>query len=96
MKIAKELDIIIQTSFDWRDKILATLEQYVPQLLMDTIECDELELSFNKKGAQNLNRKARKRANDFKRNKKKGAFPTVQVITLVERSKGNKFFKVVA
>ena len=94
-KIAKELGISIQTSFDWRHKILASLEQFVPQLLIDTIECDELEMSLNKKGERSLDRSSRKRANDFKRNKNKGQVSTVQVITAVERNTGNKFFKVV-
>lgn len=93
--IAKELGISIQTSFDWRHKILSSLEQFVPQLLTETVECDELELPLSKKGDRNLDRKARKRANDFSRNKNKGEVSTVQVITAVERNTGNKFFKVV-
>ncbi len=94
-KIAKELGISIQTSFDWRHKVLASLEQFIPKELTDTIECDELEISLNNKGERKLNRKPRKRANDFKRNKNKDEVSTVQVITAVERGTGNKIFKVV-
>ena len=94
-KIAKELGISIQTSFDWRHKILSSLEQFIPKELSDTVECDELEFSKSNKGEHNLNRKPRKRANDFKRNENKGEISTVQVITAVERNSGNKFFKVV-
>ena len=93
--IAKELGISIQTSFDWRHKILASLEQFVPKKLTDTVECDELEMSLSNKGERNLDRKPRKRASDFKRNEGEGVVSTVQVITAVERGSGKKFFKVV-
>ena len=48
--IAKELNISIQTSFDWRHKILASLEQFEPTELTTEVECDELELSLSEKG----------------------------------------------
>ena len=38
-KIAKELDISIQTSFDWRHKILNSLESLSPKQLEGTVEC---------------------------------------------------------
>jgi len=94
-KIAKELNISIQTSFDWRHKVLASLDQFIPNELRGTIECDELEFSLSNKGEHNLERKPRKRASDFKRNMNKGEVSTVQVITAVERTTGNKIFKVV-
>lgn len=46
-KIAKELGISIQTSFDWRHKILSSLAQFEPELLADEVECDEMELVLN-------------------------------------------------
>jgi len=45
-KIAKELKISIQTSFDWRHKILSSLSQFTPEQLTDEVECDELELAL--------------------------------------------------
>jgi len=36
-KIAKELGISIQTSFDWRHKILSLLSQFTPEQLIDEI-----------------------------------------------------------
>lgn len=95
-KIAKKLGISIQTSFDWRHKILSSLEQFIPDQLTDTIECDEMEFPESKKGDKKLKRKPRKRANDFKRNENKGEVSVVQVVTAVERETGDKFFKVVA
>lgn len=70
-KIAKELGISIQTSFDWRHKILSSLNQFIPETLTDQVECDELELAINEKGNKDLKRKPRKRSSDFKRNQGK-------------------------
>ena len=94
-KIAKELNISIQTSFDWRHKILSSLNQFVPEQLSSEIECDELELALSNKGSRQLDRKPRKRGNDFKRNTGKEDITVVQVVTAVERG-GAKYLKAVA
>ena len=94
-KIATEIGISIQTSFDWRHKILSSLNQFVPELLSSEVECDELELALNNKGSRNLDRKPRKRGNDFSRNIGKQEVTVVQVVTAVER-KGEKYLKAVA
>ena len=93
-KIAKELNISIQTSFDWRHKILSSLDQFVPKTLSEEIECDELELPLNNKGSKTLEREPRKRGTDFKRNTKNKDITVVQVVTPVERN-GNKYLKAV-
>jgi len=93
-KIATELDISIQTSFDWRHKILSSLEQFVPKELTAEIECDELELPLSNKGEKDLKREPRKRGSDFKRNKEKEDITVVQVVTAVERN-GSKYLKAV-
>jgi transposase-like protein len=93
-KIAKELDISIQTSFDWRHKILSSLSQFTPSTLSGEVECDELELALSLKGTKNINRKPRKRGTDFTRNQGKDIVTTVQVVTAVERN-GEKYLKVV-
>jgi len=94
-KIAKHIGISIQTSFDWRHKILSSLNEFVPSQLSSEVECDELELALNNKGSRNLGRAARKRGNDFIRNMGKGEITVVQVVTAVER-KGEKYLKAVA
>jgi len=94
-KTAKELGISIQTSFDWRHKILSSLDQFVPKQLCSEVECDEMELALSNKGSRGLDRKPRKRANDFKRNQGKEDVTVVQIVTAVER-KGNKYLKAVA
>ena len=93
-KIAKELNISIQTSFDWRHKILSSLSQFTPKELADEIECDELELAINEKGNRNLTRTSRKRSSDFKRNQKGGKITTVQIVAAVSRN-GEKILKAV-
>jgi len=93
-KIANELNICIQTSFDWRHKILSSLEQFVPKHLSAEIECDELELPLNNKGNRTLDRESRKRGSDFKRNTEDKEITVVQVVTAVERN-GNKYLKAV-
>ena len=94
-KIAKHLRISIQTSFDWRHKILSSLEQFTPKELSSEVECDELELALSNKGSKSLARKPRKRGSDFKRNQGSDEITTVQVVTAVQRN-GEKYLKAVA
>ncbi len=93
-KIAKELGISIQTSFDWRHKILSSLSQFTPTELSGQVECDELELALSNKGSRSLDRNPRKRGTDFKRNQGKDIVTTVQVVTAVQRN-GEKYLKAV-
>jgi transposase-like protein len=94
-KIAKKLNISIQTSFDWRHKILSSLDQFVPKKLSLEVECDELELALSNKGSRSLDRDPRKRGTDFKRNQGQGEVTTVQVVTALQRN-GDKYLKAVA
>lgn len=94
-KIAKEISISIQTSFDWRHKILSSLNRFVPEHLSGVVECDELELAFSNKGEKQLERKPRKRGSDFKRNQGIQEVTVVQVITVVQRN-GEKYLRAVA
>jgi transposase-like protein len=93
-KAAKELGISIQTSFNWRHKILSSLTSMLPSKLGEIVECDELELPISEKGNRNLTRPARKRSSDFKRNTKDKKVTTVQVVTAVSRD-GKKYMKAV-
>jgi transposase-like protein len=93
-KIAKEIGISIQTSFNWRHKILSSLAQFEPEKLSHEVECDEMELALSNKGERNLKRKPRKRGTDFKRNTGRSEVNTVQVVTAVQRN-GEKILKAV-
>ncbi|MCF6223421.1 MAG: IS1595 family transposase [Flavobacteriaceae bacterium] len=93
-KIAAKLNISIQTSFDWRHKILSSLSQFTPTELSGQVECDELELALSSKGSKSLERKPKKRGTDFKRNQGKDIITTVQVVTAVQRN-GEKYLRAV-
>ena len=93
-QISKEIGISIQTSFDWRHKVLSSLSSFTPQTLSDVVECDELELALSNKGSRNLQRKARKRGNDFQRNTSPEETTVVQVVTAVQRN-GEKYLRAV-
>lgn len=92
-KIAAELEISIQTSFNWRHKILSSLNDLIPEKLTSEVECDELELALNNKGSKTLDRAPRKRGNDFKRNDGEKV-TVVQVLTALER-KGSKYLRAI-
>ena len=91
--IADELEICIQTSFNWRHKILSSLSRFTPEKLSGEVESDEFEISISKKGSKILDRKPRKRGTDFKRNAE-GEITVIQVVTAVERG-GETFLKAV-
>jgi transposase-like protein len=93
-KTASELKVSIQTSFDWRHKILSTLSSYAPETLSDVVECDELELSLSNKGSRDLKREPRKRGSDFKRNIETEDPTVVQVVTAIQRN-GEKYLRAV-
>lgn len=93
-KAAIEVGICIQTSFDWRHKILSVLNKEVPVKLSGRVECDELEMPLSNKGERNLTRKPRKRSSDFKRNTDTKEVTTVQVITAIDEN-NQTYFKAV-
>lgn len=90
---ATEMKISIQTSFDWRHKILSSLNKFVPKTLSGVVESDEFEIALSNKGSRHLDRKARKRGTDFKRNTL-DEVTVVQVVTAIERG-GGTFLKAV-
>lgn len=91
---AEKVDISIQTSFDWRHKILSTLEQFVPEKICGEVQCDEMELSLSNKGERKLERKPRKRGNDFKRNSQEYEDTVVQVVATIQDN-GEKYLRAV-
>jgi ribosome maturation factor RimP len=87
--IVDKLEIGIQTSFNWRHKILSSLATFTPEKLSIEVESDEFEISISKI----LDRKPRKRGTDFKRNLGE-EITVIQVVTGIERS-GKTFLKAV-
>lgn len=83
-KAAKELGISIQTSFDWRHKILASLQTTLPEKLGGIVECDEFQLTESDKGQKHIDRKPRKRGSDGHKHDS----DKVSVITAISRDSG--------
>ena len=58
---AKRVGISLQTSFDWRHKILSSISSIDTDKLTGIIEADEMSLPYSEKGKRNLNRESKKR-----------------------------------
>jgi transposase-like protein len=90
-KSAKQVGISIQTSFDWRHKLLTSFGSVSVEGFEGITESDDLFFPYSEKGSHNLERPARKRG---ERASKAGiSNEKVAVIATCDRS-GNKDFKV--
>jgi len=90
-RTAKEVGIAIQTSFDWRHKLLTAFSTVAPKGFEGIVESDDLFFPYSEKGRRNLDRPARKRGG--KATKAGISDEKVAVIATCDRS-GNKDFKV--
>lgn len=90
-KSAKETGIAIQTSFDWRHKLLTSFSVVTPDGFQGIVESDDLFFLHSEKGNKNIDRKPRKRGS--KASKSGISNEQVAVIATCDRS-GNKDFKV--
>jgi len=90
-KSAKETGIAIQTSFDWRHKLLTSFSSVSIEEFQGIVESDDLFFAYSEKGNRHLDRKPKKRGEKARKagiNDEK-----VAVIATCDRS-GNKDFKV--
>lgn len=62
-RCAKLTGISIQTSFDWRHKVLSSLQSLSPEKFEGISESDDIFFNYSEKGSRSLNRKPRKRGN---------------------------------
>lgn len=90
-KSAKETGISIQTSFDWRHKLLTSFSSVSVEEFQGIVESDDLFFAYSEKGNRNLDREPRKRGE--KASKAGISNEKVAVIATCDRS-GNKDFKV--
>ncbi len=92
---AKETGISIQTSFDWRHKVLTALGKANREVKLSGIcECDDIYLPYSQKGQRDLQRPARKRGKSIVRDKRTGlSNDLVSIIASVDRQ-GNQFMQV--
>lgn len=65
-KIKEELSINKKTAFDWRHKILSSLEDTDKNNFTGITESDETFILFSEKGKRNLSRKGKKRGSKAK------------------------------
>lgn len=91
-KSAKETGISIQTSFDWRHKLLASFGSVRIDGFEGIVESDDLFFAYSEKGNRNLDRKPKQRGE--KASKAGVSNEKVAVIATCDRT-GNKDFKVV-
>ena len=94
-KVAKELNINIKTSFDWRHKLLSAFSKANGKKFSGIVECDDKQCDINEKGRRNLKRKAYKRPSD--RKKKRGVSNdkvSIVVATDRENNPTMKFAKI--
>jgi len=63
-KSAGETGISIQTSFDWRHKLLTAFSGISPEGFQGIVESDELFFPYSEKGSRDLSRAARKRGGE--------------------------------
>lgn len=62
-KCAELTGISIQTSFDWRHKVLSSLRGMSPERFEGISESDDIFFNYSEKGSKSLNRRPRKRGN---------------------------------
>ena len=90
-KCADEVKISIQTSFDWRHKVLCAFKTASAERFSGILETDDFFILESEKGSKSLSRKARKRGT--KATKAGINDEQIAVIAAVDRN-GNKDLKV--
>jgi transposase-like protein len=90
-KSAVETEISIQTSFDWRHKLLTSFSSVSVEEFQGIVESDDLFFAYSEKGNRYLDRKPKKRGE--KASKAGISDQKVAVVATCDRS-GNKDFTV--
>ena len=92
-KCSEEVGIALQTSFDWRHKILSAFKTVSPDRFTSILESDEIFFLESEKGNKNLNRTARKRGGKAKT----AGISKEQIAVVVNRDrKGHADMKIAA
>jgi len=92
-RCAQLTGVAIQTSFDWRHKILGAFSEAVPEGFEGITESDDIFFLHSEKGSRNLQRKPRKRGSGA--SKRGISDEQVAVVATCDR-KGNKEMVVTA
>ena len=91
-KCAKETGISMQTSFDWRHKIISSFDELNPSTFKGIVESDDIFFLESSKGSRSLDRERRSRGS--KATKRGISNQQVAVVVTQDRS-GNQELKVV-
>lgn len=92
---AELCEISLPTSFAWRHRILASLQEQQNQtLLKGIVESDDIFITYSQKGQRNLDRAPRKRGKGVFEVKKRGISEEKVAIIVSEDRKGNKHLQV--
>jgi len=90
-KCAKQTGVCIQTSFDWRHKVLSAFDQACPEGFQGITESDDIFFLESSKGSRELQRKPRKRGS--KATKRGISDEQIAVVVTCDRS-DNKELRV--
>jgi transposase-like protein len=90
-KCAELTGVSIQTSFDWRHKVLSSLQSLSPAKFEGISESDDIFFNYSEKGSKTLSRKPRKRGNH---GIKQGISDDKVAVILTCDRKSHKDFKV--
>src|SRR5680860_565499 len=86
-KAAKMIGVNVKTIFDWRHKLLSSMEALNGTGFTGIVECDDKQLDINEKGCRDLDRKAYKRPSD--RDTKRGVSnDKVSIMVATDRNGG--------
>lgn len=86
-KAAKKIGVNVKTIFDWRHKLLSSMEALNGTGFTGIVECDDKQLDINEKGRRDLDRKAYKRPSD--RDTKRGVSnDKVSIMVATDRNGG--------
>lgn len=86
-KAAEKIGVNVKTIFDWRHKLLSSMETFNGTSFSGIVECDDKQLDINDKGRRDLGRKPYKRPSD--RETKRGVSnDKVSVMVATDRNGG--------
>jgi hypothetical protein len=86
-KAAKALGVNVKTVFDWRHKLLSSLDMANGAPFSGIVECDDKQLDPNEKGNRHLCREPYKRSSD--RDKKRGVSNDKVSVVIATDREGN-------
>lgn len=91
-RCSEETEICVQTSFDWRHKILNSFNELQPSSFGGIVESDDIFFLESEKGSRNITRKSRKRGS---KSTKRGVSNQQVAVVITQDRKNSKEMVVV-